>query len=82
MAGWLVGCDVAESVRVKTTPNAPLEEVLEEMGRYHVEDLPVVTADGSDRLLGVLHYSKTLRAISAEVLRRRETADGLGVAAG
>ena len=60
----------------------PLEEALEEMRRYHVEDLPVVAADNSDRLLGVLHYSKTLRAISAEVLRRRETADGLGVAAG
>lgn len=82
VAGWLLGCDVAEPVREKTTPNTPLEEVLEEMGRYHVEDLPVVAADGSDRLLGVLHYSKTLRAISAEVLRRRETADGLGVAAG
>ena len=81
VAGWLLACDVAEPDREKTTPDVPLEEALEEMRRYHVEDLPVVAADNSDRLLGVLHYSKTLRAISAEVLRRRETADGPSVAA-
>ena len=82
VAGWLLACDVAEPVRDKTTPDTPLEEVLEEMQRYHVEDLPVVAPDGSDRLLGVLHYSQILRAISAEVLRRRETAQGPGVRAG
>lgn len=82
VAGWLLACDVAEPVREKTTPETSLEEVLAEMQRYHVEDLPVVAPDGSDRLLGVLHYSQTLRAISAEVLHRREAADAQSVAAG
>jgi len=82
VVGWLLACDVAEFVHEKTTPEMPLEEVLEEMQRYHVEDLPVVKADGSGRLLGVIHYSKTLRAISAEVLHRRESANGLDAVAG
>ena len=76
VAGWLLACDVAEPVRDKTTPDQPLEEVLDQMQRYHLEDLPVVSPNGGDRLLGVLHYSKTLRAISAEVLRRREAGNG------
>jgi len=75
VAAWLLACDVAEPFREKTTPDAPLEEVLQEMQRYHVEDLPVVASDGSDRLVGVLHYSQTLHAISAEVLHRRQAAD-------
>jgi Kef-type K+ transport system membrane component KefB len=81
VAGWLLACDVAEPPGEKTTPESPLADVLEEMRRYHVEDLPVVAAEDEERLLGVLHYAKTLRAISAEVLRRRETADALGAAA-
>ena len=36
----------------------------------------------SDELVGVLDYSKVLRKISAEVLHRREKADGLAMATG
>ena len=82
VAGWLLAYDVAEPVRDKTTPDRPLEEVLEEMQRYHLEDLPIVSSENGDQLLGVLHYSKTLRAISAEVLRRREAGNGAGAAPG
>ncbi len=75
VAGWLLACDVAEPVRDKTTPDKPLEEVIEQMRRYHLENVPVVAGKDSDELVGVLDYSKVLRKISAEVLHKREMAD-------
>jgi len=42
-----------------------------------LENVPVVAGKNSDELVGVLDYSKALRKISAEVLHRREMADGL-----
>lgn len=80
VAGWLLACDVAEPVRDKTTRDRPLEGVIEHMKRYDLENMPVVVDDNGDRLLGVLNYHRALRNISAEVLHRREMADGLGVA--
>jgi len=82
VAGWLLACDVAEPVRDKMTPDKPLEEVIEYMRRYHLENVPVVSGKDSDELAGVLDYSKTLRKISAEVLHRREKADGLAMTTG
>jgi len=76
VAGWLLACDVAEPVRDKTTPDKPLEEVIEHMRRYHLENVPVVASEDNDELVGVLDYSKTLRKISAEILHKREMADG------
>jgi len=80
VAGWLLACDVAEPVRDKTTPDKPLEEVIEHMRRYHLEHVPVVASKDSDELVGVLDYSRVLRKISAEVLHRRQMADGLALA--
>jgi Kef-type K+ transport system membrane component KefB len=82
VAGWLLACDVAEPVRDKTTPNKPLEEAIEWMRQYHLENIPVVTDEGSDELAGVLDYRKALRKISAEVLHRRKTADEMALAKG
>ncbi|MFZ2146450.1 MAG: cation:proton antiporter [Sedimentisphaerales bacterium] len=76
VAGWLLACDVAEPVRDKTTPDKPLEEVIEHMRRYHLENVPVVAGKDNDELAGVLDYSKTLRKISTEILHRRQMADG------
>jgi len=82
VAGWLLACDVAEPVLDKTTPSKPLDEIIEQMRRYHLENMPVVASEDSDELVGVLDYSKTFRKISAEVLHRRKTADGIAVATG
>jgi len=41
-----------------------------------LENVPVVAGKNSDELASVLDYSKVLRKISAEVLHRREMADG------
>ncbi len=81
-AGWLLACDVAEPVRDKTNPNKPLEEVMEWMKRYNLENIPVVASGESDELVGVLDYNKTLRKISAEVLHRRKTAEELAITTG
>jgi Kef-type K+ transport system membrane component KefB len=82
VAGWLLACDVAEPVHDKTTPDRPLEEAIEWMRRYNVENMPVVTGDGDDTLVGVLDYQKALRKISAEVLHRRKRADEMALASG
>ena len=78
-AGWLLACDVAEPVLDKTTPNKSLEETIECMRKYNLENMPVVASDKSDELVGVLDYRKTLRKISAEVLHRRKTADEMAL---
>jgi len=75
VAGWLLACDVAEPVLDKTTPAKPLEEAMERMRRYDLENMPVVASDDSDELVGVLDYRMVNRKISAEVLRRRKVAD-------
>jgi CBS domain-containing protein len=80
VAAWLLACDVAEPVRDKTIPNTPLEKTLDQMRHYDLESIPVVTDDDSNRLVGVLDYRKVNRKISAEVLHRQKTADGMAIA--
>ncbi len=80
VAAWLLACDVAEPVLDKTTPNTPLEEAFDQMKRYDIESIPVVADDSSNRLVGVLDYRKVNRKISAEVLHRQKTADGIATA--
>jgi Kef-type K+ transport system membrane component KefB len=79
VAGWLLACDVAEPVLDKTTPNKPLEEAMERMRRYDLENMPVVAGDDSNELVGVLDYRMVNRKISAEVLHRRKVADGMAM---
>ena len=81
-AGWLLACDVAEPVRDKTNPNKPLEEAMEWMKQYNLENMPAVASDESDELVGVLDYNKALRKISAEVLHRRKTAEEMALSKG
>jgi len=75
VAGWLLACDVAEPVLDKTTPKKSLEEAVEHMNKFSLENLPVVESEHNDKLIGVLDYRKTMRKVSAEVLRRRQMAD-------
>ena len=75
VAGWLLACDVAEPVLDKTALQTPLEDAMERMRRYDLEDMPVVVSEDSDKLVGVLDYRMVNRKISAEVLHRRKAAD-------
>lgn len=80
VAGWLLACDVAEPVLDKTTPKKSLEEAMEQMRRFDLENMPVVAGENNDKLVGLLDYRKTLRKISAEVLHRRKVADEMAMA--
>ena len=82
VAGWLLACDVAEPLQDIARPNKPLEEVMEWMERYQLENVPVVAVDDDKKLVGVLDHRKVLRRISAEVLHRRQKADGLAITPG
>lgn len=82
VAGWLLACDVAEPVLDKTTPQQPLEEALDRMSRYDLENMPVVAGVDNDELVGVLDYRAVNRRISAEVLHRRQKADEMALATG
>jgi Kef-type K+ transport system membrane component KefB len=82
VAGWLLACDVAGPVLDKVTDDKPLEEAMERMRRYDLENMPVVSADDGDRLVGILDYRMVNRKISAEVLHRRSKADGMATAPG
>ena len=81
VAGWLLACDVAEAAKDKTTSDSPLEDAFDHMRKYDLEHLLVVQTGDGDTLVGVLDYRKAMRKISAEVLRRREAADGTALAA-
>jgi Kef-type K+ transport system membrane component KefB/predicted transcriptional regulator len=82
VAGWLLACDVAEPVQDIARPDQPLEEVMEWMERYQLEHLPIVAGDDGNQLIGILDHRKVLRKVSAEVLHRRQTADGLAIMPG
>jgi len=58
-----------------------LEQAMERMRRYDLESIPVVAGSDNDRLAGMLDYRMVNRRISAEVLHRRQTADGIPAAA-
>ncbi|MHC5074424.1 MAG: cation:proton antiporter domain-containing protein [Planctomycetota bacterium] len=72
----LLALDVAEPVLDTTTVNTSLEEVIEHMQRYDLENVPVVTDEDNKQLVGVLDYRRAMRKISAEVLSRRREAEG------
>ncbi len=82
VAGWLLACDVAETVQDKTTPGKPLEELIELMRRYDLEHIPVVADADNDKLVGVLDYRRMNHKISAEILHRRKVADEMALVAG
>jgi Kef-type K+ transport system membrane component KefB len=82
VAGWLLACDVAGPVLDKTTADKPLQDALETMRRYDLENMPVVAGPDSNLLAGMLDARMVNRKISAEVLHRRRKADEMAPATG
>jgi Kef-type K+ transport system membrane component KefB len=80
VAGWLLACDVAEPVKDKTFPAEPLEDVIDRMRHYSLETMPVISPRDQDKLVGMLDLPRTMRRVSAEVLHRRQRADGMQLA--
>jgi Kef-type K+ transport system membrane component KefB len=80
VAGWLLACDVAGPVKDVTLPTEPLNEVVDHMRRYNLESIAVISPADKDKLVGMLDLPRTMRRISAEVLHRRQKADGMQLA--
>jgi len=74
---WLLAIDVAEPLSEEAYPKQELEEILEFMERYDIECIPVVKSAEDKKIVGLLNRGAVNRKIGAEVLRRRQTADGL-----
>lgn len=76
-AGWLLACDIMEPAHDRVLPQDELEDAIEKMKTFDLEEVPVVAGPEDDRLVGMLGLRATNRRISAEILRRRQQADGL-----
>jgi Kef-type K+ transport system membrane component KefB len=76
VVGWLLACDIAEPVLDKVTPEMPLGKAFEVLRKNDYQELLITAAADDDRLLGVLDHRATHRKLTAEILRRRRTADG------
>ncbi|UCD50437.1 MAG: CBS domain-containing protein [Phycisphaerales bacterium] len=74
---WLGALDIMEPIIARVTPQMPLAEAFERAKRHSLECLPVVTSDSDNTLVGLLDCPAARRALSAEVLSRREKADSI-----
>lgn len=59
---------------VTLTPDDSLASALESFSTSRCPQLPVVSKDGSDHLIGLLSYEELLEAYSQELMRRRAAA--------
>ena len=73
--GLVLATDIMEPAYDKTTPDRPLAEVMEDMKELDIQAMPVVGAE-DDNMVGLLDVAAVNRRLSAEVLRRRQQADG------
>ena len=73
---WLVALDAMQPAPDTITEDAPLAEAIARMREQELEYLPVLAADGSGSLAGMLELRAVSRALAQEVLRRRRLAEG------
>jgi Kef-type K+ transport system membrane component KefB len=72
---WVVAFDLMEPAPATTTPKAPLAEALGRMKELGLTHMPVVDTGGG-KLVGLLEERAVSRFLSAELLRRRQLAEG------
>jgi len=73
----LLAQDLMEPPRELTTPDAPLREALERMRQVGAEHMPVVASQDDRKLVGFLDRQLVMRAMTREIIRRREKAHAL-----
>jgi Kef-type K+ transport system membrane component KefB len=78
MGNWLVAADLMQPVPDTVAENTSLADAIALMRSQQLEFLPVVRADDKTRLAGMLVLRAVNRALSAEILRRRELAGADG----
>ena len=72
----LLAYDLMESAEEVTTPDTPLSEALERLRLCRLEGMPVVDSRESRKLVGFLDARAANAAVSEEMLRRRNRAEG------
>lgn len=72
----LLAHDVMEPALVTTAPETPLKETLDRMTELALEDMAVVSAEDSGKLVGFLDRALLMRHITAEIARRHEKVNG------
>ena len=73
---FLVVYDMMEPPSASVTEETPLAEAVSLMKKLEVEFLPVVTAQDGDKLVGMVEQHEVHRAISREIIRRHQVAEG------
>ncbi|MFQ6111861.1 MAG: chloride channel protein, partial [Nitrospinota bacterium] len=66
----LVAADLGTTRVLTVTPLDDLDKVLERFGRINVEELPVVSSEGSRKVIGRVRMQDLMEAYRREVLRR------------
>jgi len=78
MGNWLVAADLMQPVPDTVAEDTSLADAIALMRSQQLEFLPVVRADDKTRLAGMLVLRAVNRALSAEILRRRDLAASNG----
>ena len=71
---WVLAADVMVPVEDKVTDDTPLQGALDYMRECGVEEMPVVTREGDEKVLGILDRRLVRIRVNAEVVKRRQTA--------
>ena len=74
MHNLVLAFDLMQPVMDKTYAAAPLKDAIDRMQEFQIEYMPVVESPEDDRVVGWLNYRTINRALSTELLRRREKA--------
>ncbi len=69
---WLLVADVMGLVEDKTRADENLAEVLADMSKLRIEQMPVVSNQDPRRPVGMLHLPRVRRRIAEELLRRQK----------
>ncbi|MCK4998943.1 MAG: cation:proton antiporter [Anaerohalosphaera sp.] len=75
---WALACDMMLPVEDVFSESTSLQEALRQMKSCNQETLCVIRPD-TNKLLGVINTRKVNRKVSAEILRRQESADEIAL---
>ncbi|MBW8001582.1 MAG: CBS domain-containing protein [Planctomycetes bacterium] len=72
---WLVALDIMEPVVGEISAEMDLSEAFRKMDKLHIDFVPVVESQDSDKYVGIISSRKVHRQLSAKVLAHQKEAD-------
>jgi len=75
LSSFLIAMDLAEPVLHKTKDNVSLSQVLFELQKSGIENIPVFDSEDEEKFVGVLNLNSVNRKLSAEVMAKQHEAD-------